>query len=171
MTITADELRKLLSYNRRTGQFRWRESRGGHLAGSVAGYADPSGRVWIRIKGRLYAASRLVWLHVHGTWPKRIADHKNRNPGDNRLTNLREATQAENLWNRPQQVNNTTGVKGVHFDKANNLYRARITVRGKDICLGRHKSKGAAAAAYAKAAAEHHGAFACPAVTQEGKSP
>jgi hypothetical protein len=65
-----------------------------------------------------------------------VPDHINRNKLDNRQGNLRIITSAQNLLNRGVQKNNSTGFKGVYFDKRFNLYYARIKVSGKSVHLG-----------------------------------
>jgi hypothetical protein len=81
---------------------------------------------------------------------------------DNRLANLREATQSENLYNRGAQTNNTTGFKGVCWDKHHRKYKAQIMVQGKKINLGHFAAPEAAYASYQSAAHANHGAFANP---------
>ena len=53
----------------------------------------------VRLHGRLYRAHHLIWLHVTGEWPADILDHVDE-PVEQRLSNLRPATQAENNRNR-----------------------------------------------------------------------
>jgi hypothetical protein len=47
-----------------------------------------------------YSAHRLAWFYVHGKWPQSGIDHRNGDIGDNRIENLREATQAQNCANK-----------------------------------------------------------------------
>mgnify|MGYP001562305313 CR=1 FL=1 len=87
-------------------------------------------------------------------------DHVNGNGLDNRRANLRPATHAENLRNRGPQRNNTTGFKGVSFDKTRGKFQARIMLSGREIHLGRFITPQKAHAAYCAAAAKLHGKFA-----------
>ena len=66
-------------------------------------------------------------------------DHINGNPTDNRLVNLRAATQSTNMRNRRISKNNTSGFHGVYWDKVKNTWRVQIQVDGKHKYLGRHK--------------------------------
>jgi hypothetical protein len=66
-----------------------------------------------------------------------ILDHINRDVSDNRLENLREATQAENAYNSKLRVDNTSGVKGVTWDKAKRKWVARVYANARVINLGR----------------------------------
>ena len=89
-----------------------------------------------------------------------MTDHINGDGLDNRRCNLRSASQAENHHNVFIYQNNTTGFKGVNFDKQTLRWAAKIRVDGVEIWLGRHDSPEAAALAYDNAAREYHGEFA-----------
>ena len=91
---------------------------------------------------------------------KAHTDHVNGNGLDNRRTNLRACSQAENQWNCGTQANNTSGFKGVNCDKSSGKWRARITVEGKRMNLGLYPTPQEAHQAYCKAAIELHGDFA-----------
>ncbi len=65
-----------------------------------------------------------------------IIDHKNQNRLDNRKDNLRIANKQTNGINRPCNVNNKLGVKGVSLQTNGDKYTARIMVNGKTIYLG-----------------------------------
>ena len=87
-------------------------------------------------------------------------DHINGNPLDNRKSNLRICTNAENQRNRGVNKNNTSGYKGVCWAKQNKKWKARIKHNGKLIHLGYYKDKEEAARAYDKKAKELHGEYA-----------
>lgn len=93
-----------------------------------------------------YAASgtsdKSLLFHKEVTGTKtEIIDHINRNKLDNRKINLRIADKRINTINRELQPNNTTGHKGVYFDKRYGTWNARVTVLGKTIHLGTYKTK------------------------------
>ena len=79
-------------------------------------------------------------------------DHINGDSLDNRECNLRFATRSLNMHNRGPQKNNTTGYKGVCFDKNRGKYMASISVNRKQYNLGRFDTAEEAAAAYQKRA-------------------
>lgn len=87
-------------------------------------------------------------------------DHKNGNGLDNQKKNLRLASDADNQHNYRLPRNNTSGYKGVNWDKRDNKWRARITVNGKQRTIGRYDDIIEAARAYDEAARNHFGEFA-----------
>jgi hypothetical protein len=93
-------------------------------------------------------------LYEHGKWPKELIDHKNRNPVDNRLENLRECTYAQNNQNTPPR----NGHKGV--SKHGKQWSARIKINGKDEYIGFYKTPEEAALKYNIRAKEEYGEFA-----------
>lgn len=161
MKLTASVLRSVLHYDQDTGEFRWiAQASNRRGSGLVAGcLCNKSGYRLIGYKGKVYKASRLAWLYVHGEWPPAIVDHINGDRANDRIANLRLATQAENLRNRGKQKNNTSGFKGV-YQHAQNNWRARITKDGRQYCLGLYSTPEEAHRAYAIAAERLHGDFA-----------
>ncbi len=79
---------------------------------------------------------------------------------DNRRSNLRIATHAQNGCNIEMRRRNTSGIRGVHKHPLANRWQAQIRANGKRIYLGLFKTKRAAAQAYREAAKLHHGEFA-----------
>jgi hypothetical protein len=163
---TAARLREVLDYDRATGVFLWRhrtDVRGGwnaKCAGKVAGRLDSDGYRQIAVDGRRYAASKLAWVYVTGEWPAREVDHRNLDRADDRFENLRPATHAQNGANRGLPPTNTSGRKGVHWNKKLKKWQAAIKVGKRRVHLGVFTDIEAAAAAYAAAARQHHGDFA-----------
>ncbi len=90
----------------------------------------------------------------------REGDHKDGNLLDNRKENLRTCEHCQNACNLRKPKNNTSGYKGVHWDKQRNRWIARIKVDYKEMYLGRFNNKIQAAFAYDEAAKKHHGEFA-----------
>jgi len=90
----------------------------------------------------------------------KTVDHRNGNGLDNRRSNLRWATVSEQRWNSGLSRKNTSGFKGVSFDKSRGKYRAQIRVAERYVRLGRFMTAEEAAQAYDRAAREAFGAFA-----------
>ncbi len=68
---------------------------------------------------------------------KSFIDHINGDRGDNRVENLRWATINENNFNKSIYKNNTSGYKGISWDKYNNKWRAHIRHNDKSYTIGR----------------------------------
>ena len=147
------ELQQLLEYNPQTGELTWLVSRGGVKAGSVAGKVLPSGYRQIRIRSRNYYAHRLAWLFAKGEDPTWLTiDHKDGDKDNNAISNLRLADETSQRGNVGLRSDNSSGIRGVHFDKTRNKWMARLTEKGVMKNLGRFDTKEEAKAAYEKAA-------------------
>lgn len=160
MELTQNEVKQLLWYYPDTGCFYWRKALTPRMKPwDRAGSVDGQGYVQIKIGGKVKQAHRLAYLYVHGYLPKQI-DHKNRNKDDNRICNLRAASNSQNSMNKLIQSNNTTGFKGVTFHKGTQKYNAKICVTGIRKSLGYFDTAEQAHDAYVKASANVHGEFA-----------
>lgn len=91
--------------------------------------------------------------------PKILIDHRNSNGLDNRKSNLRIATAAQNCRNARLCKRNRTGYKGVSVFKKK--FRARIKCNGPELTIGFFKTAKEAAIAYNEYAVKLHGEFAC----------
>lgn len=125
------------------GELYWKVKRKAVSPGDLAGDRGTNGYWRIKINGRSYKRSRLVWLHVHGvdSFPYQL-DHINRDRGDDRIENLRLVTHAENQRNRSWGVSPRRYVY-----REGTRWRARVsTSRGRD-SLGRFSTESDAIAA------------------------
>lgn len=84
-------------------------------------------------------------------------DHINGNSLDNRRSNLRIVSACQNQWNRGLNKNNTSGYKGVCFDKRKGRWMARIRKDWKYYFLGYFGTAAEAGAAYVTAQKIYHG--------------
>jgi hypothetical protein len=150
----------LLEYEAGTGIFRWTKTRVGARAGKIAGTLDANGYLKIRIYGRFYMAHRLAWLFAYGHWPDGPIDHINRSPSDNRLPNLRACSAAENNRNTGARRDNTSGVKGVGWNRQKGAWRVRIKAAGKEVHGGFFKDIEDAKRAIRELRNQLHGDFA-----------
>lgn len=159
--LTAELLRQELSYDPDTGEFvRRKKSKGRQPQKCNVGTISPHGYQQIRVLYTRYHAHRLAWLYVHGDWPSGYLDHINGDTLDNRMENLRVVTKAQNSANQGKQCRNTSGHKGVYWDKNRGKWTVQIGVNRRYKYLGRYDTVEEAAQAYAKGAALLHGEFA-----------
>lgn len=79
-------------------------------------------------------------------------DHIDNNKFNNRLENLQILTTRANITKSTAQKRDLP--TGVTYDKARNMFRARIAINGKQEFLGRYKTAAEASEAYQKALIE-----------------
>lgn len=131
----------------------------GRQRGRPAGYPNSNGYTGLVVGGRHVVAHRLVWLMAHGTLPEAL-DHINGVRSDNRLENLRAATQAQNACN-VTVVYGATPFKGVTLHKQTGKFQAQITKDRRTRYLGLFATASEAGAAYDAEAVNLFGEFAC----------
>lgn len=152
-----EQLRQLLRYEPETGRLYWRERDGDDRAtvafnGRFAGRNALTGKTVDgykqgKVLGSSVRAHRVIWVLVYGKWPENQIDHINGIRDDNRIKNLREVTNAENMRNQFRSPRNTSGVTGVCWSSQTSKWRAEIKHNGKRQCLGYFADFAAAVAA------------------------
>lgn len=104
---------------------------------------------------KFYYVHQLIYFYHHGYIPK-FVDHIDMNPLNNKIENLREVTQMQNTQNRRKSKSNTSGYKGVTYNKAGCNWTAAITFNYKRKFLGNYETPELAYQAYQKAAGTYH---------------
>lgn len=167
MKITAENIRSILDYNAETGVFVWRvrpdmrKEWNTRYAGKVVGHTCLTEYVGLFMDKKNYLMHRLAWLYFYGEWPEKQIDHINGNRMDNRITNLRAATSAENNRNVGLQKRRAGKLKGTSYRHGlKKKWIASIVVDGVKYHLGYHWSEFDAAHAYRLAAEFFFGEFA-----------
>ncbi|WP_162292052.1 HNH endonuclease signature motif containing protein [Stenotrophomonas maltophilia] len=157
---TADRVKHLLEYNPGSGAFIWvnpqsNRAKVGEIAGSIFG----NGYRYIGIDGKSYKCSRLAWLVTHGEWPADKIDHADGNPTNDRISNLRPCSHAENMQNvrkgKTRAVIASRHV-GVYWNQRAGRWSADIMTNRQRLRLGLFECEDDAAAAYAAAKARVH---------------
>jgi len=90
----------------------------------------------------------------------KFTDHINFDKLDNRRCNLRMCNKSQSEQHKHLQSNNTSGFKGVGWDKRLSKWRSYIMINARQIYLGSFKEIKKAALAYNKAAILYFGNFA-----------
>lgn len=127
--------------------------------GKVAGSINKRNYKCIYVEGKIYKAHRLVFLYHHGFLPKQI-DHIDGNTLNNKIENLRAANNSKNMMNRGMMKNNTSGSKGVFFDKETNKWRVAIRLNTQLHSFGRFEDKELAELVAIEARNKYHKEFA-----------
>jgi len=157
--LDIQKVKELLSYDPKSGFFTWNVDRtGGVKTGDRAGYINRDGYRAIKVQGKLYAAHRIAFLMMHGYLPKTI-DHIDRDRDNNAISNLRECSESQNQFNKSALKSNTSGKKGVTWNKSAGKWQAQSTHAGKQNYLGIYDSLEEASDAYQNFCSQKHGEF------------
>jgi hypothetical protein len=150
--LTYEQAHNLLRYDETTGDLYWKADVAKNVkAGMVAGKSRKRDLYkTLNYQKRQHQAHRVVWLMMHGSYPKEFIDHINGDRTDNRLCNLREADRHINAQNvRKPNKGNTSGYLGVSFKRG--AYEANLNCGKKTIYLGRYSDPKIAHEAYLEA--------------------
>jgi len=173
-TVSPETLRDLLDYDPKTGALTWRKRPSSMFssesaknawnarhAGKKAGSLHSKGYLSTQIFCRRYFIHRIVFAIHNGRWPKDQIDHINGVRTDNRIENLRDVSNSENMQNQraATKSNKTSGLLGVSWHKACGKWRAQIRVDGKSTEIGFYADKHEAHDAYLRAKRDMHKAY------------
>lgn len=146
--ITPEILRELIDYDPKSGLMWWKKRTLNHIpqqraldswntkwAGKPALVTSAPGGY---LKGSIFhkdiKAHRAAWAIHYGKWPSNQIDHINRNPRDNRISNLRDVTPQQNCANRNPQTSRGAIPSGIDFCKGR--WRVRTRIDGRRIYVG-----------------------------------
>ncbi len=172
---TPELYRSVFDYDPATGSLTWKKelpsglykreadrlAMQSKLGGKPAGYFNSHcGSAYVNCFGKMRKLHRIIWEMHHGPIAHGILiDHRDGDPANNRMDNLREASKSTNGMNRGCNKGSKTRMKGVFLDARDGVFFAEITVMKDKKYLGRFPTKGLAAVAYAKASIRYHGQF------------
>jgi hypothetical protein len=166
LLIIPADIGEYLSYNELTGDLTWIKSTGngcnrkpGTIANSVGSGRANKKYINIKFRKHSYRAHRIAWFIKTGEQPEEI-DHRDGDGLNNKWYNLRNCTMLNNKQNYPKPVTNTSGYKGVSWNKKSNKWTATITANTTRINLGYFDNPELAHEAYCEAANKYHGEFA-----------
>jgi hypothetical protein len=118
--ISIDRLRELFEYDAANGELFRRGTK------KRASWIRRDGYRLVGVDYHQLLVHRVIWAMAHGQWPKNEIDHRDGNPSNNLLSNLRPASHRENLRNRGRPSNNTSGIKGVSWSKQKRRWWVKI---------------------------------------------
>ena len=153
----------IFMYNPETGILQWKIKpyKGRVNIGDIAGNDNVKGHLRVKYKNKTMFVHRIIYEMHYGAVPHGMQiDHKNGNKSDNRLSNIRLATAAQNSQNIKKPLRNTSGCVGVDFNKSSGKWMARISKQMNRIVIGYFDTKEEAYAARVAAEKEYHGDFA-----------
>lgn len=161
-TPSVEMLNSIFVYDEATGELRWKQVPKERVTrakpGDIAGAVTVNGYRMVCVNYQKYLVHRLVWKMKSGADAPFSVDHIDGNPLNNRMSNLRAATQSQNGMNSKMRKNNTSGVKGVYWGP-DGKWRAAIMIHRKMIALGGFDRLEDAAAVVADAREKLHGEF------------
>lgn len=149
-------------YDRATARLVWRKHpKYPRRNGLCAECGHKSGYRRVTLHGRTFYAHRVIFALFNGDVPDCFhVDHINGNISDNRIENLRLATNSQNMANCGKYSTNTSGHKGVSWQRKESKWRAGVSTKGKFISSGYFDNIEDASAAYRAKAKEIFGEFA-----------
>lgn len=111
---------------------------------------------------KLWKRNRALYMHrlIMNTPKGMETDHINGDKLDNRRSNLRVCTRSQNEANKGLRIDNTSGYKGVYWNRKNKKWVANIGFNYKNIYLGEFNDRFHAMKAYNAKAKELFGEFA-----------
>jgi hypothetical protein len=155
--ITQDYVKQLFEY--RDGVLYWKVKHSKKVnVGEKAGNVGYRGYIRVGFNQKKYSIHRIIFLIHYGYLPE-FLDHIDENKANNKIENLRPATRSENRYNIKKQVNNTSGVKGVCWNKRDKKWQVQITINGKQKTLGQFNNIELADLVAQEARNKYHGAF------------
>ena len=111
----------------KNGSLYWRSNRKAALVGQRAGADHVKGYRQIYYDGKYFLEHQLIWAMKYGYFPKQL-DHINSNKQDNRIENLREATNSQNQKNTKTRITSKSGVKNVKWILHMKKWQVRLRV-------------------------------------------
>jgi hypothetical protein len=158
---TLERLNEVFSY--REGVLYWK-AKPSPMAfrikiGDIADNLKTNGYKSVFLDGKAYPSHRVIYKLFNDDFDGFI-DHIDNNPSNNKIENLRIATPEQNQRNAKLRKDNTSGVKGVSWDKSKQSWRVRLQVNKKQKIFGDFKDLELAELVALEARDKYHGNFA-----------
>jgi hypothetical protein len=143
------KMREFIAYDPETGEMTWKKVLSNRTKPNAVcgGNLDSKGYKRVCFDKKQYRAHRVAWALFYDKEPTLQIDHINGNKLDNRISNLRQATNYENSRNCGISKNNTSGITGVTYHAKAKKWIAQIMVNRQNYYLGLYNNMADAAAA------------------------
>nr|DAU64096.1 MAG TPA: endonuclease [Caudoviricetes sp.] len=151
--LTFERANELFRYDPISGKLFWKKTTTNRVkvGGEAGSFCKSTGYINIKVGNEWYTLHRIAILLATGIYDKTVqVDHVDHDRGNNRLSNLRVVSHAENMRNQSLRNTNKTGVTGVcvkYTQKGTKRYTANIVYNYKPIFLGNYDTLEEAAAA------------------------
>ncbi len=155
--LTQERVKELFDY--KDGRLYWRVCVGRSVVAALVGQKQNRGYLAVNIGYKKYLVHRIIFLWHHGYFPKEL-DHIDGNRSNHNIENLRPSTSSENNYNMGMRSDNTSGVKGVSWNKARRKWHAYVAINRRRVFSVYYDTLTQAEQAVKVARIKHHGAFA-----------
>lgn len=141
-------INSILSYNDSDGELYWKyrhdknKTWNTRFANKIAGTINKPNknkdyyRRILNVNGQMLKAHHIVWLLKTKSWTEKEIDHIDRNPLNNKWSNLRESDRFLQCKNSNIRKDNISGYKGVSFMNREQKWKAEIWINKKYKYLG-----------------------------------
>jgi hypothetical protein len=130
--LSYQEAHQWFFYDKTDGNLYWKMRPSNNvLWGDKVGGKDKKGYIVFQLNGKTYRAHNIIYVMQHGDGsipPDKTVDHADKNSSNNRIENLRLAT------DRQQHINKNT--RGFCWHKRDNKWQTRHKTAGKNESLG-----------------------------------
>ena len=155
-TYTQEYLHQWFNYV--DGNLYYKKSKSKIKIGQKAGWLSSSGYYRIKIDGIDYSLHRVIFKYHYGHIPE-VVDHIDGNKSNNKIENLRPATQSWNVICTNKRSNNTSGHKNISWHSQSKKWWVRVYVNGKRKSFGLYKNIEDAVKMAKQARINNHGGF------------
>jgi hypothetical protein len=132
--ISQEYLREIFDY--KDGNLYWKKTTSPRsLKGNKAGSKNKDGYYQVNINRKKYYVHRLIFM-LHFNYLPKFLDHIDLNKSNNKIENLREASNQQNSFNKKIDKRNTSGYKNIYWNKKNKKWIAALMINGKTKHIG-----------------------------------
>jgi hypothetical protein len=156
--ITQDNLKDYFTY--KDGNLFWKRQPSRRITvGSIAGNLTERGYIQVKVFNKRFYAHRIIFFMFNGYFPQEL-DHIDGNKSNNRIENLRDSTKSQNNMNSKKRKDNTSGTKGITWDKRCNKWKVQGQANNIKYYLGRYDDMELAKKVIYEFRKQHHNEYA-----------